>query len=1303
MTEIKTNDVVKVSSTDEELNGTFLVSSIRKDEIVLKSPPDHEYTLAIVDGVIEQIQSIVVIYSAKVAGFAERMGYTLDKRICITFTDGIEECGIIKKVDYDTLDIELDSGSTVYIDFEFEGLPEGILSIRHDEELQIEEVDEYYIFPESKHRFPLASQLIDLMDSLVKQDAPTSRTIKQANLLVKRFKELKTLFSTEEGNPRILSANYKPIVHPHQVKWLVPSVHVKRPLYTGESTVTFWKEIETLQTGRGSYASIYKQVLEKLTPFHSDLKGQLIMNSCQAVIPSGKFRKSKCKEEETDVLRKWVPQRLDQPYAAGFSTLPERVIMDGYYSLPSHFEYTKLQLPQTTLLEASSIQVPKPIYSSKKKYIQNCVPSMVEILSNLEPFTSVYEAIAQVEPYLVYSNDVSVQYTTLLSDQLERHLESYKKRSFPPPYQYTPPVEMEDPVYGTQHMAISEWNFTLRKDDQGRLYALHLQTSQEIEYLHTLKETLHISEDKGISPPVVKKYASLDAVRKDKGKTIFWDKELDSTNYAEFESYPTEILLLQFLVDVKEMSMPLAKQYAPHFLNKKKVVVDGDYAKLNHVYFRRVGNEWVMDETCNGPYPCVSNEPDCTTDCTDITFRLNENTKQAILNEYTDLPYVNEQARVAELTKAIDAAKLLAPKLAELRKKKEYQYNNKMLPLRESVVVSTASPQQPMLLFILQKPHYERYRELAAFISTYTRPPGKGELETWLYCTTSNTPLVPSLYTQLIEVYASPEKYQVFIQDALIRGTIVRDDENYILKDSGYPVGPMAFSQVFDDLVRSSELNEDALFDIPRMIHEDTPVIIQLLSEISTIAKIAMTKYFNFIVREMDKNAKQYIPMSIAFMFKIASIVYTFNIADGITAILKKQDKLSAIMAKNGFKDEITLTDKLITASILTVSSKFAIQQLSYYREKRLGHRTAHTIWNTFLPPIEITRIKSESVHPMNILVLLQEEVTSGQPLRPGNHRVNTCKCLFRSEAITKLIGQYPTRRPIKYTKEVVFEQSVFVPSYQGEAKIKVFRMVHKDPVVKVSEDFIEKMTEVRSRLYRCINIPDDFFVPTIPLVYLKEFIFLISTVVPERINTGYEYSLEVSPVILPILSRTHSDLLQKITAKHYFNTLRRMFPDPSGLGLYAVSTSVEIKEMMKNLETPMTSASIYELYYYIYRIFEIYLTNSDQSKSCILIQTLIDIFMNEKKPISLSFEEIHRRTVKIKTKESNDRRLKLMGLSPADKAIHQFREQNNLDPEARIGRLQTYNADAFESLYSVFHSNEAEENGTDGNIFDAD
>jgi hypothetical protein len=142
---------------------------------------------------------------------------------------------------------------------------------------------------------------------------------------------------------------------------------------------------------------------------------------------------------------------------------------------------------------------------------------------------------------------------------------------------------------------------------------------------------------------------------------------------------------------------------------------------------------------------------------------------------------------------------------------------------------------------------------------------------------------------------------------------------------------------------------------------------------------------------------------------------------------------------------------------------------------------------------------------------------------------------------------------------------------------------------------------------------------------------------------------------------------------------------------------------MIKNLETPLNESSVYELYYYIYRIFEVYLTNSDPSKSCVLIQKYIEIFIEEKESIFLTYEDIRRKVVKIKTKESNDRRLKLLGLSPADKAIHQFREENNLDPEARVGRLRTYNADAFESLYAVFHSSETEDNGTDGNIYDAE
>lgn len=1304
MTEIKTNDVVKITSSDEELNGTFLVSSIHKEEIVLKSPPDKEYTLPILEGVIEQLNSIVVIHSAKQSGYAERMGYTLDKRVCVTFTDGIEECGIITKVEFDTLDIQLDNGTMIYIDFEYEGVPEGILSIRLDELLQIDEIEEYYIFPENKHRYPLASQLIDLMDSLIKSESSTSKNIKHANLIVKRFKELKTLFSNEDGNPRIIPSNYKPIVHPHQVNWIVPSIHVKYPLYEGINSNDFFKELETLQTGRGSYLSIYKQLLEQMTPFYNDLNGTAIHHSVQAVLPTGKFVQSKCGEFAEVFLRKWNTQVLNRPYQSTLVTTPERVAIDGYYALQDSYKmYTTLQLPQTRLLDKISVNLNlRPVYSTFYKHLQNCVPDMSDILTHLQPFLSIYAGLQQVEPYLIYSNDVHVQYTPLLNEQLEEHIHAYQQRTVPETYMYTPPLPMVDPVYGTTDKSPSEWCLWTSRQDYGKLYTLHLQTFFEIEYLQSLKDKLHLSDPKGISPPVVKQYASLDSVRKDKGKTIFWDKDLDTTNYEEMKSYPTELLLLQYLVDIKEMSMPLARQYAPHFLNKKKVVVDGDYAKMNEVYFKRISHEWVLDETCSGPYPCASNEP-CITDCVDVTFRFNENTKHAILSEYTELSYINEPTRIAQLSKSIDEAKVMSERLAHFHRQKEYFYNNKMLPLRDSVSVMMGSLHQPLLFFILQKPHYERYKELAAFIVMYTRPPAQGEKDTWLYCTTSNTPLVPSVYTQLIEVYASPEKYEAFIQDALIREIIVRDDENYILKDSGYPVGPISFSQVFDDLVRSSELNEEALFDVPRLIHEDTPVIIQLLSEIGTIAKIAMTKYFNFIVREMDKQSKLYILYSIGYMFKIASIVYTFNINDGIDAVLKHQEKLFRIMKSNGFNDEYTLSDKLITSSIVTVSSKFAIQQLMYTRERKMGHRTAHTIWNTFLPPVEITRVKTEGVHPMNILLLFQQDVQSSAPLRPGNHRVNTCRCTFQGESIQKLVDQYPLRRPIRYTQEIPFIRNEFIPTYEGMPTFQAFQLKKNEPIVKEQEDFVERMTDVRTRLHRCITIPDQFFVPNIPINYLKEFISFISVLCPEMLKSGYVYTLEVSPILMPILSGTHYELLLKLTSKHYFSVLRSMFPDSSGLGLHAVTSSVEIKQMLKELETPLAETSMYELYYYIYRIFEIYLTNSDPDKSCVLIKKYIEIFMNEKSSIFLTYEEIRRKVVKIKTKESTDRRLKLLGLSPADKAIHQFREENNLDPEAKIGRLRTYHADAFESLYSIFHSKETEENGTDGNIYDAE
>jgi hypothetical protein len=276
------------------------------------------------------------------------------------------------------------------------------------------------------------------------------------------------------------------------------------------------------------------------------------------------------------------------------------------------------------------------------------------------------------------------------------------------------------------------------------------------------------------------------------------------------------------------------------------------------------------------------------------------------------------------LTAAIENATYLLQQKNRLTQMNEYKYNQRKLALKASISMTTHSAYQPLLFFILQKPHLERYKELQSFINAYTRPANKGEKESWLYCKATNTPLVPRMYTRILEVYAIPEKYDALIKALVVSNDVKREEDMYILTDSGYPVGPTEYSQVFDDLVRSSELNETVLFDIPRLEHEDTPVIVQLLSEIANLIKYPMAKYFNFIVHDMDKKPAMYINLSIAYMFKIASIVYSLNISDGINLILSKQSKLVSIMKQNGFKEEYVLTEKSILSSIVSISSNFA-------------------------------------------------------------------------------------------------------------------------------------------------------------------------------------------------------------------------------------------------------------------------------------------------------------------------------------------------------------------------------------------
>jgi len=1304
MTQVKTNDIIKLTSEDSELNGVFLVSSINPSEIILRAPPNQEFTLNIHDGIIEHVLTIEVVFSAKSSGFSDKMGFTRDKIVCITFSDGQETCGIIQEIENDMIDVELEDKTHVYLDFEYEGLPEGVHSVVLDNPLQFEEVQEHYLFPEKNRRYPITTQLTDLMDSLMTDQKHTSSHIKNAKLIVKRFKELKTLFTNEDQEPRILPSEYKPVILPHQVKWIVPSVDVKRPLYSPESSLKFWEELAALQNSRGRYDVIQKGILEALSPYHNDMGGQPIEHHMLTVIPTGKYRIAPCNDDPTaDVAKRWLIQMVDAPYQGSVTTEFERVKQLGYYTLQQQsLDFTRLFLAQTKMIDRQKIHEQHffPLFSKKRfcSTLYHCIPTIKDTIENSKDSLSVYDTIQSLEPFLIYDNDVLVTHYSELVKPLHKCIEKYKQRKIPPPYKTTMSKHVVDAHYKLPSLSPSEWMYTIQSQDFGMLHILIEQQTLNIQYVQQT-DKFALAPQQPVTPPVAKIYTSLAQVKKDKG-IIFWDPVLDKTDYQEFAPYTTEGTLLQYLVDIKQMSVPLAKMYAPHYLNRKRVIMNGDYAKMNDSYFRRVDHEWVLDETCSGPYPCVSNEPDCEEDCVDVVFRLKENLKHQMNNEM-GMPYMSETARIRQLTFEIDKANYVLQRKQMLMKMNEYKYNQRKLSLKASVSMTTHSAYQPLLFFILQKPHYERYKELQSFINMYTRPAMRGEKETWLYCKATNTPLVPRVYNRILEVYAIPDKYEALINALLITNEIKREEDMYILTESGYPVGPTEYSQVFDDLVRSSELNETILFDIPRLEHEDTPVIIQLLSEIGNLIKYPMAKYFNFIVHDMDKKPSMYMNLSIAYMFKIASIVYSLNISDGIHVVLSKQAKLSSIMKQNGFKDEYTLTEKSIHSSIVFVSSNFVIQQLMYHKEKKLGNRTRHTIWNTFLPPLEIKSVKVDGPHPLKVLYLLHEGIQSRPQLRPGNHMVNTCEASFMEKSIMDQLVHFKSRTMNIYARDKPFTPTNFEPEYDdARFNIVQFKLNEKELIQEQPKDFvfIEKWTDTLKRLNRCITIPERFLSLHTPLSFIKEYIHLIAKIFPERLKNPVHYSFEIPSYTKNILSMTHKGVLDRINVQHYLNKIQEAFPDSNGLGIHDVTCSVEISEMLKCIELPTNSeTSMYEFMYYVVRIFEIYLTHSNTEKTCVLIKMYIDLYMKERDNVFLSYEDLKRYTLKIKAKESNDRRVALLGLSPSDKAIYQFREQNNLENTARLARLRTYNPDVFESLFSTFHGDQTEDMGTDG------
>ncbi len=1284
MTELKSKDVIKLVSDKEELNGFFLIDEIDSTEIKLLKPPNKTYILEIHDGIISDVDEITIVYVAPVTGIAINRNFVPGKNVLVVFKDDTEEkIGVIKSLEEDMIEVDFED-RTVFIDFGYIGLPDEIKSIMLDDGFVIEEGEDYYL-PEKQQRFTLDRQLTDLMDKLLSLPNQTSKTIQNAKQIVQRFRELRFLFSTDTLAPIYKSKDYKPLIQPHQVKWIVPVTNLARTLYDNEEkSDNFILELQRIQTNSGNqldntYKSVYKKLLEEFTPFTLPTKytGEQVKETTTVLIRKARVIQVK-KAKDSDFFyreKEWISQVITKPYEGAFITKEEVSDFASFYILPNYaVEYTKAYCPNQYLIDKVKSMCLSPYIhplpeGENVKTLSDCAFDVKTVLTKVSPFFSLQQCIKQLSPFLIYKNDVTIHHYNYLKTKMTSFINFYAKKQDCFDYKSNPLHE-----YNTQ--SASERQVSLLSQDNGSLYAIQKCKSFEIDYTSTLDTHINKALDttKPVAPPIVKDYTSLTEMKE---KEVTYDKQYDPTNYEELEAYDTSERMMRFLIENKKMTPQQAFIYTPYFLKNKRPVINGEYARLTVKdkisYYKRVNNEWKLDETCPGPYPCVSNEPDCDEDCVDISFRLKQNLLHTILTEYEIGSYSSEIERTKFMEEREHVLTQKEEQRSALRTRTSTKYNDAFKSLAKSMVVVDVSPNQTLLFSILQKPYDEKYKELKHFVQSKTRVAKTDENADWLYCTISNIKLLPEVFLRILDGYEK-DTYSMTINKLKEEGLLKEDSANIVTLHGGFIVSSILFVQTFDDVVRATELEDPIFYELQREEHPLTPAIVEILTKISEVIRVDVSMYFNYMIRTILKNTSILVHKSIALMLKISHLVKNLEMNDKIPIMVRNDDQFKNILSKYKLKPE-PLTEKSISHEITIVSSYYEIQVIAREKSKKRAviRRTSSTLWETFLPPPIIVRVK----HPtksMEILQEIQQVVSEKIPLREGTYKVNTVAGTFLNERVNSIISHIRSKPLPMYNvnKQFIKEKSEYI--YAGDIKIvELPRILQQDILEANGINYSNLLKDLKDQLNDVgIDIPEDFIPEGTSLTYMRTFIQNIANAFPKIMLTKIKYDYPISSSLIKIISnsRTHVQNLLKLMDRHYFKEIQKFSID----NLVDLLIDEDVLDMIKRLQNPVNESRIYEYEYYIYSIFLKYMHYGGARASHVL-NFYITLFKQDSTKIFLSYDEIKRLTLKDRVSEANKIRLERNKMNSNDRYIFDFRQNQNIDENARLGRLRDYNA----------------------------
>jgi hypothetical protein len=542
----------------------------------------------------------------------------------------------------------------------------------------------------------------------------------------------------------------------------------------------------------------------------------------------------------------------------------------------------------------------------------------------------------------------------------------------------------------------------------------------------------------------------------------------------------------------------------------------------------------------------------------------------------------------------------------------------------------------------------------------------------------------------------------------LTEGSLVKEDGMIVTKAGGFVVGAIDLEHTFDEMVHSTEFEEDPIYKLKREENPLTPFLVELLNLTSVTIGVNVTAYYNFMILKVLSVPSDYLVHVIALVLRFAEIEHSISIDDNLTKLLKKKQAYQAIFTK--FKQPMEeFSDVLVLKEIKRVSNYYEVKHLVQRKPKtKMGlQKTSSTLWETFLPPSNphVTSAKTEYNTAMKILELIQTQARK-KPLREGVYTMNTISPPLVQEDAFRLMDRWKDE-PFSYTTSKIFVPMKMPLPYEKKIKQDILRTHDsKKSIVTVEvKPFDILIPKLLGEMNKYGYFPS-LKTQEVPVVYLQSFVQNIGRLYPSFLLNKPEYyewnsyPFRFDKILLP----NHLQQLQEMSHHSIFGKLAKC--STQHIGLQGILDDPSIDEMIKQFTLTRTNLSRNQCIYYIYSIFHHYITHCPIEHHRVLFGILdiyCDSFKMDVKKVFVTTEAIDSYILKQKTNEANERQLLRDQMTPDDKYLFDWRQSMNISKEAQILRSRDYIAEQHQMEMVLFGNDlfavaEDNDQGGDGN-----